>query len=138
MSEPPPAPPPESEPPYTQPQYSVPEAASSRWLGEGAPYYGFGAGMAVYLLGYGLAIAYGVSYFNRIPGDRDDESTVQLVYGGGAALANVSVTALVLITSIVLLIIPRTRAVGAGLAAALGVGAICGGGVCVALLAGGG
>jgi len=123
MSEPPEGTP----PPGIQPQYSVPVPPSDRWLGRRAPYYGLGAGMAIYLIAYITTV---ILTFSEARSDRGLMALVSSIIGNSIA------TLLVLIAAIVLLIIRRTRAFGAGVAIAIALGMVCGGGVCTALVFG--
>jgi hypothetical protein len=93
------------------------------WLGRKAPLVGIGAGLALFALGYALAL---------VAGGVDDQGYWLL----GLLASGFLVTLILLIAGITLTVIKHTRAFGAGLLISIAVGVLAGGGVCFAVLAG--
>jgi hypothetical protein len=90
--------------------------------------YGLGAGMVIYLLAYVATVA-----FTFAEPDRSLRGYIALLASfvtGGIA------TGVVLIASIVLMVIRRTRILGAGMIISIALGVVGATGVCLALFAG--
>ncbi|MBX6750496.1 MAG: hypothetical protein IRY85_12645 [Micromonosporaceae bacterium] len=124
--QPPHQPPPQ--PPGIQPQYATPAPPVDRWQGPQAILYGLGAGMAIYLLAYIATVAFTFAEPSR--GERGVAALAASFVSGGIA------TGVVLVASIVLMAIRRTRIFGAGMVISIALGVLCGGGVCTALVVG--
>jgi U5 snRNP spliceosome subunit len=122
---PPPPPPPL---PWTQPQYAVPPPQADRSQSPRAIVYGLGIGMAIYLLAYIATAAFTFAQPSR--GERGYVALAASFVSGGIA------TGVVLLASIVLMVIRRTRILGAGMVISIALGILCGGGVCTALVVG--
>lgn len=88
--------------------------------------YGLGAGTVLYLLGYLIAAL--------VTFAEPDEYSRQLTALASSVVAGGLASLVVLVAAIVLIIIGRTRAFGAGLAISMAIGVLCGGGVCTTLL----
>src|SRR5688572_28352840 len=99
---PPPGPPvPPPLPPAPPPPPGEERIPDPGWLGRRAPLYGLAAGVAVYTIGYGIALSGGV----------DDGGYFAL----GLLVAGFLASVVLAIAGIVLTIIAHTRAFGAGL-----------------------
>lgn len=106
--------------PRLSPTEPAPE--QPRWLGPYAPLIGGGVGTLLYAITFGLSVA-------LAGGVNSDGYWVIGYFVFAVGLSVVLFTA-----GIVLVAIQRTRAFGAGLLISIAIGAIVGGGVCVAVL----
>jgi hypothetical protein len=87
-------------------------------------------GLLAYLPGLCLAI----TYFRDNPTGAYDQNDGGALAGLFSLLFGLMATLIVLVTAIVLISIPRTRAFGAGMAIALAAGIIGGAGICVTMI----
>lgn len=96
-----------------------PPPARPRFLGQWAPLVGVGVGTALYALAYVAAVLTTLE-----PG----------LWALAWAVYGIFLTIVLVIAGLILVIIERTRAFGAGILISIGVGLIVGGGVCIAIL----
>jgi hypothetical protein len=129
VSEPTTPPPEPSEPdpsaPQTPPALPSEPVTATPSAGGRQRLIGIGAGLLGYLVALLLAVI-------QVASTGDDAGYTALYYAIFAAVLSV----VLIVAGVVLVVIERTRAFGAGVLIAVAIGVFCGGGICIGIAAG--